>query len=127
MGTIAVLEKDKMLDAVTGGASYTAPTDCYAKLHIGDPGSAGTSNAAAETTRKIVAFGTPSSSASIASTAAVQWTSLPAAETISWVSFWSASTAGTFLGKDDLPTARTVAIGDTLTINSGDITFSIAD
>ena len=125
MGTLAVLERDKMLDAVTGGANYTAPADFYAKLHTGDPGASGTSNAAGETTRQIVAMGTPAASGAISSTAQVQWTNVSTAETITWVSFWSASAAGTFLGRDDLPVAKVMAVGDTLTIPSGDIDLTI--
>ena len=35
----------KILDHTTGTASWTAPSGVYLKLHTGDPGEAGTSNA----------------------------------------------------------------------------------
>lgn len=114
-----------MLDALAGRTTYTANAAVWAKLHTGDPGAAGTSNAAAETTRKQVTFGSAAAAGAIPSTAQVQWTSYPAAETVTWVSFWTASTGGTFLASDDLPSAKTMAIGDTLTIASGDISLTV--
>ena len=38
---------------------------------------------------------------------------------------WSAASSGTFLGKDDLPASKTPAVGDTLTITSGNISMSL--
>lgn len=96
MGSIAVGERNKMLDALTGRATYTASAAFYVKLHTGDPGAAGANNAATETTRQAVTFGSAAATGAISNTAQVQWTSLAATETISHVSFWTASTAGTF-------------------------------
>ena len=45
------------------GTAFTAPTGVYAKLHIGDPGAAGTNNASAVTTRQAVTFGAASAGA----------------------------------------------------------------
>jgi hypothetical protein len=41
------------------------------------------------------------------------------------VSFWSASSAGTFLGSDALDTSRSVTAGDNFTIAAGDLDLSI--
>lgn len=41
------------------------------------------------------------------------------------MSFWTASSAGTFLGSDDLATPRTVAVGDNFTIPTGSLTVAI--
>ena len=129
MGTLAVGERNKMLDAITGRAAYTASAAVYAQLHVGDPGAAGTANKATDLTRQAVTFGSAASAGSIASTAQVQWTSLATADpdTITWVSFWTTATdgTGTFLGADDLPTSKVVNDGDTLTIASGDITLTV--
>ena len=46
----------KILDHTTGTASWTMPSGVYVKLHTGDPGEAGTSNAATEATRKVITF-----------------------------------------------------------------------
>lgn len=116
MGTFSDYEKNKMLDAVD--------TPYWVKLHLGDPGSAGTSNPATETTRKSVTFAA-ASAGSKASNSQAQWTNYPAAETITWVSFWDAASSGNFLGKDDLPASKSPGVGDTLTLNSGNLTLSV--
>ena len=127
MGAIAVGERNKMLDALTGRAAYADGGDVFVKLHVGDPGAAGTSNPATDTTRQQATFGSAASAGAISTTAQVQWTGLATADpdVITHVSFWTASTGGTFLGSDDLPASKTVNDGDTLTIPSGDIDLTI--
>ena len=127
MGSVAVGERNKMIDALVGRTTYTANAAFYAKLHVGDPGAAGTSNPATDTTRQLCTFGNAAASGTIETTAQVQWTSLATADpdVITHVSFWTASSAGTFLGSDDLPSSKTVNDGDTLTIATGDIDISI--
>ena len=65
---------NSFLDALGNNTSY-AVTQVYIKLHVGDPGAAGTSNAATETTRKAVSFGAASTGA-IASDADISWTNI---------------------------------------------------
>lgn len=108
------------LDALGNATNYTAPAGFYVKLHTGDPGSAGTSNAATETTRQSASMAAASGGA-ITNDAAVTWTNVSTSETYSHVSFWSASSGGTFLGSDDLAVARAVTAGDTFTIATGDL------
>ena len=109
------------LDALCRATNYTAPTAFWVKLHTADPGSA----AALNTTRVQATFGSAATGGSIANTADLNWTSVPNAETYSHVSFWTASTAGTFLGSDDLNTPRLVAVGDTFTIPTGSLTVAV--
>jgi hypothetical protein len=52
------------------------------------------------------------------------WTNVSTGETYSHISFWDASTAGTFLGSDDLAVSRTVAAGDNFTISAGSLTLT---
>ncbi len=125
MGSIAEGERNKMLDALCGRAAYSASAAVYAQLHTGDPGAAGTSNVATETTRQAVTFGSAAASGAISNTAQVQWTSLAATETISHISLWTASSAGTFLGSDDLASAQNVNAGGTLTIAVGDLDLTV--
>ena len=125
MGTIAEGERNKMLDAYVGRTTYTAQAAYYAKLHIGDPGAAGTSNPAANTTRQQVTFGSAAASGAISNTAAIEWTSVPNTETYSHLSFWTASTAGTFLGSDDLSATASVTAGDTFRVPIGDLDLTI--
>lgn len=112
------------LDAICNATNYTAPTGFYVKLHTGDPGSAGASNAAGETTRKSASMAAASGGA-ITNDADVTWTNVSTSETYSHVSFWSAAAAGTFLGSDDLAVARAVTAGDTFTIATGDLDLAL--
>jgi hypothetical protein len=125
MGTIAEGERNKMLNALTGRSTYTANAALYVKLHTGDPGAAGASNAAANTTRQQATIGSDAASGAISNTAAIEWTSVPNTETYSHISLWTASTNGTFLGSDDLSSTAAVTAGDTFRIPTGDLDITI--
>ena len=120
MGTFAEGQRNQMLDAWAGRAAYTQ-TDVWVKLHIGDPGAAGTSNAAANTTRQQATFGSAASTGAISNTAVLEWTNVSTTETYTHVSCWTASTAGTFKGSDDLSSSAAVTAGDTFRIPVGDL------
>jgi len=113
-----------ILDAYARSVAWVEPAELWVKLHTGDPGSAGTANAASNTTRQEGTF-SAAANGSITTSAACTWTSVSATETYSHVSFWDASTAGTFIGSDDLVTPRGVTAGDTFTIATGDIDLSL--
>jgi len=113
------------LNALCKATNYTAPTAFWVKLHTGDPGAAGAGNVAGNTTRQQATFGTVASGGSITTTVDINWTNVSTAETYSHVSFWDASSAGTFLGSDDLATPRTVAAGDNFTIPTGSLTVAV--
>lgn len=101
---------------VLRGTNYTAVSP-FVKLHTGDPGSAGTSNASAETTRKALTFAAPSTASTVRSSAAsaVSWATWAAgSETISHFSVWDASTSGNFLFSGSFSVSRSVVNGDTL-------------
>lgn len=121
---VAAATLNAWLNAYCRNVAYTQPAAFWVKLHLGDPGSAGSTSPAANTTRQQATF-SAASGGSITTSADLVWTSVPNAETYSHVSFWDASTAGTFLGSDDLAVARTVAIGDTFTISAGNLTIPI--
>lgn len=116
---------NSLLDAYCNATSYSVATP-YIKLYIGDPGAAGTANAAVETTRKLVSFGAAASGA-IANDAQISWTSVAATEDYTHWGLWTASSGGTFLQSGTI-TANAVTIGDTFNINTGDldITASVA-
>lgn len=124
MGSLAEGERNKMLQAIVGNATYTASAGFFLKLHLGDPGAAGTSNPAAETTRQAATFSAASSGA-ITNSAAVEWTTVSTTETVTHVSFWTASSGGTFLGSDDLSSSAALTAGDTLRIPAGDLDLTI--
>jgi len=112
------------LDAICNATDYTAPAGFFVKLHLGDPGAAGATSPAGNTTRQSASMAVASGGA-ITSDAAVTWTNVSTTETYSHVSFWSANAAGTFLGSDDLAVARAVTAGDTFTIATGDIDITL--
>lgn len=113
-----------ILDALCRSVTWTEPAAFYIKLHLGDPGAAGSSNAAANTTRQAVTFSAASSGA-ITNSAAVTWTSVPNTETYSHISFWDASSGGNFIGSDALDVSRSVTAGDTFEIAIGDLDLSL--
>ena len=89
----------------------------YLKLHLGDPGEAGTSNAAVEATRKSISF-SAASGGSMVSSATVEWTNVSTTETYSHWSLWDASTAGNCLWTGALASSAAVTAGDTFQITS---------
>jgi hypothetical protein len=124
MGTFHEDVRDAWLDAFARNVSY-ANAAVWVKLHLGDPGAAGTSNAAANTTRQQATFGSAAAAGAISNTAAVEWTSVSNTETYTHISLWTASTAGTFLGSDDLSSSAAVTAGDTFRIPIGDLDLTI--
>ena len=121
---IAASFANAVLDALCRSVTLTDPAAFYVQLHTADPGSAGTSSVAAETTRKLASFSAAASGA-ITTSGALTWTSVAGTETLSHVSFWDAASSGTFLGSDALNTPRAVTAGDTFEIAAGDLDLSI--
>lgn len=122
---LAAATANSFLDALCNATSYSV-TEVWIKLHTGDPGAAGTSNAATETTRKQASFSAASSGA-ITSDGALTWTNVAGTEDYTHYSAWTASSAGTFLFSGTV-TANAVVAGDTFTVAIGDLdlSFSIA-
>jgi hypothetical protein len=96
----------------------------WIKLHVGDPGSAGTSNAATETTRKQASWGSATGGSKTTS-ADLTWTNVAGSEDYTHFSMWTASTAGTFGGSGTI-TANAVTAADTFTIPTGGLTLSLS-
>jgi len=115
---------NSVLNAYGRNIAWTQPAAFWVKLHIGDPGAAGTTNAAGNTTRQQATF-SAAAAGSMTTSGALTWTSVSTTETYSHVSFWDASTAGTFLGSDDLNTPRSVTAGDTFTVAAGSLTITL--
>lgn len=107
----------KILEHTTGKTAWTIPSNVYVKLHTGDAGEAGTTNAATEDTRKVAAWAT-ASSGSIATSATLEWTNVAATETYSHWSLWDAVTAGNCLWTGALSSSAAVTAGDTFQITS---------
>jgi hypothetical protein len=95
----------------------------WVKLYTGDPGGAGTANAATETTRKQATWGSVTlasdgHSVEIAWTGDLDWTSVLGTEDFAYVGGWSASTAGVFGWSGQL-TADAVVVGNNFKIPAG--------
>lgn len=105
---------DNILNAFGNATAYTGTSTPFVKLHIGSPGSAGTSNAAGNTSRQSLSFGS-SSGGTMTNDVALTWTNVSTSETYTHFSIWDASTSGTFQGSGTV-TANAVTAGDTFTI-----------
>lgn len=117
LGLHAVNLADKWLD-VLGNTTFTGITTVYAQLHDGDPGSAGTANASAETTRVAITWAA-ASGGSKAMSGTLAWEAWDAGtEAISHVSLWTAASAGSFLWSGALDAPVTVNDTDDLTLTS---------
>jgi len=113
---------NSFLDALANNTSY-AVAQVYVKLHVGDPGSAATANAATETTRKSVSFGAASAGA-IASDADISWTNIAGSQDATHFSAWDNVSAGNFLFSGTI-TGNAYTAGDTYTISSGNLSASL--
>mgnify|MGYP001570324866 FL=1 len=123
---LAAATANALLDALGNAANYTADASVFAKLHIGDPGAAGTTSPATETTRKAISFAA-AAAGSMASDAAITWTNIAGSEDATHFSVWTDVAAGTFRWSGTV-TANAYVAGDTLTIASGSMTaaFTVA-
>lgn len=105
------------------GVTFTAPSALYAQAHTADPGASGTTAVSTGVaTRQVMGFGAPSGG-SMALSTSPSWTAT-GADTITHVSVFSASSAGTFYASAPLTVSKTVASADTLTLSS--FAFSLA-
>jgi len=110
------------LDALANNTSY-AVAQVYIKLHTGDPGAAGTANAAIETTRKAASFGVAVAGA-INSDADISWTNIAGSQDANHFTAWDNLTAGNFLFSGSI-VAGAYTAGDTYTISAGNLTVSL--
>jgi len=125
LGLSSAIAND-ILDAVGNNSALTTipvAAGCFAKLHVGDPGGAGTANAATETTRQAVSFGTPSGGV-MANDVAVTWTAIAGSQDATHFSLWDNATAGTFLLSGTI-TANGYTAGDTYTAAIGAMTVTL--
>lgn len=95
----------------------------WIQLHVNDPGASGTANLSAVTTREQATFSAAALGALALSTPPTAW-SMTATETIEAISVWTASTGGSFLWSASLAVNKTVASGDTLTLNTCGLSFA---
>lgn len=107
---------------VLRNTAYPAIATPFVKLHVGDPGSAGTANAAAVTTRNAITWSAPSGgSMSLSTLSAFTGTT---SETITHVSIWDASTAGNFIESWALTASVPIINGSSLTFSAFTLSYS---
>ena len=125
MTGISSYAANKVFDAILNNQSF-AVTVCYVQLHIGDPGAAGTSNQATDTTRKAVPGASPAGG-EITTDSVITWAPIaapPGGEDATHFSLWDASTGGNFIGSGTI-TAQPYNNGDTVTIAAGDLDLAL--
>lgn len=103
----------------TGGAALAGLTNAYVQLHTGDPGANGTANVSAgSTTRVIVNHTAPTAGAMAMTGTPPSWNNGGVSETITHISVWDATSAGTVKYSGALTTPKAWASGDTLNLNT---------
>ncbi|WP_369211324.1 phage tail fiber protein [Streptomyces flavofungini] len=104
----------------TAGAAYGPVAGTFAQLHTGDPGAAGTANASAgSTARNSFTFAASASGSALAlSSAPAAWTNGGTSETLTHISVWTASSAGTLLFSVALNTNKPWASADTFNLTT---------
>lgn len=115
---MSVGQANASLDTVLTGTTWV-------QLHTAAPGAAGTSNVAANSTRKSITMAA-ASAGDKASNSAAAWTTVPNTETYTHFTIWTASSAGTFLYSGTV-TGGAVTAGNDFTIASGSLTCSITE
>lgn len=110
------------LNALGNNTSFSV-AQVYVKLHVGEPGAAGTANPATETSRKAASFGVASAGV-LTSDADVSWTNIAGSQDANHFTCWDNASAGNFLFSGNI-TANPFDAGDTYTIASGNLTATL--
>ena len=107
---------NKNLDWLRGVSPGTI-AGLHIKLHVGDPGAAGTANPSATTTRRQATMNAAASGQITLSAMSGNY-AMTASETISHFSVWDDATAGNFLFSGTWTVARVVVNGDTIVVQT---------
>jgi hypothetical protein len=105
------------------GATFTAPATLFVQFHTADPGASGTTAVSTGlATRQAVTMAAASAgSMALSNTPSEVATG---SDTITHISIWSASSAGTFYYSAALTASKSVTSGDTLNLSS--LNFSLS-
>ena len=127
-GLSAVNTADAWLHVLRGnaaGVTFTAPAVQAAKLHVGDPGSAGTAApSVGDATRKALTFAAPAGGVMALSTAPAVWTNGGTTEILSHISVWNSTTVGDFQYSAPLTATYSWATTNTFTLTALSISLS---
>lgn len=118
---------DIALNAIVGTGTNQSDDANYVQLHTGDPGSSGTANVSSVTTRESVTWAS-ASGGSVSASNEPEWTSWAGTspETDTDISFWSASSSGTFGLSMTLSSQVTMETGDSLTLTELSVSLPTA-
>ena len=96
-----------------------ATATCWVKLHTADPGASGaTAAAAGDATRKQATMAAASGGSKAMTGTAGPWTNASTTETLTHISLWTASSAGTFNGSGALTASQAWVNTNTFTLTS---------
>lgn len=125
MAGINVLDANALVSAEARNTAYTGPSTLYVSLHTADPGATGASEVSGGSyARQAVTFAAPSGGTA-SNSGVLNFTGMPAV-TVTHISLWDASTAGTFHQSGALTSSVVVASGNTLQFAAGAITFQVS-
>jgi hypothetical protein len=108
---------------VIRGTTFTGIATPFIQLHTADPGAAGTTAVSAVATRVAATWAAPAGNAIALNGTLPSW-SMTTTETISHVSVWSASTAGTFYFSAALTVPQAVVNTNTFVLNTLGVSFT---
>lgn len=110
------------------GAAFGPVAGTFVQLHTANPGAAGTTAVSVGSTTRIAAtFAASSGGSALALSGSVgPWTNGGTSETITDISVWTASSAGTFLFSVALTASKAWASADTFTLASLGVSLSPA-
>lgn len=122
---MSIYSANAFLNALFNNTPFSI-AQAYVKLHIGDPGVAGTANPATETARKSASFGTPSAGG-VANDVAISWPVIAGSQDATHFSLWDTvgPAGGNFLGSGTNTSGAYVA-GDTYAVAIGALTLALA-
>lgn len=121
---IATGVANSILALILNGTAFAGFATPYAQLHTGLPGAAGTANVAGNSTRQACPFATAPSGGVVSNSSAITWTSVPATETYTHISLWSAASGGTFICSGSLAVGSVLS-GQNFSIGVGALTVSL--
>lgn len=118
---ITAARANAYLDTYRNSAASAIATP-FVQLHTGDPGAAGTTAVANASTRNAISWNA-ASGGSMTLLSLSNFTGT-ASETITHVSLWTASTAGTFLQSFTLTASQAIILNSILSFSTFTVSFS---
>lgn len=111
---------DTLRASGSGGTAFGPVAATFCQLHTGDPGASGTSNVSVgSTTRNSFVFSDSSAGSALSlGTPPGAWTNGGTSETLTHISVWSASSAGTFYFSVALTVSKAWVSTDTFTLST---------